>query len=137
MWALEPRSTEPKAQPNETEIHIKERIIEIRKNTRKCALKIHWQLEKEGVAIHTRTIGKILKKEKLVRKYRVKKIKYKYIRAERKPGELIEIDVNMYQGVLQTDDIFNIPLLIQHRDGDILRCMMSRHHTTQYCFLRK
>lgn len=98
MWALEPRSTEPKAQPNETEIRIKERIIEIRKNTRKCALKIHWQLEKEGVAIHTRTIGKILKKEKLVRKYRVKKIKYKYIKAERKPGELIEIDVKYVPG---------------------------------------
>ncbi len=39
--ALEPRSTEPKTQPNETPIQIKERVIEIRKETRKCALKIH------------------------------------------------------------------------------------------------
>src|SRR3989344_3440250 len=38
------------------------------------------------------------KKENLVRKYRVKKIKYKYIRAERKPGELIEIDVKYVPG---------------------------------------
>ena len=40
--------------------------------------------------MHERTVGKILKKEKLVRKYRVRKITYKYIRAERKPGELVE-----------------------------------------------
>jgi len=98
VWALEPQSTEPKTQPDETPIWIKERIIEIRKSTRKCAQKIHWQLEKEGVAIHTRTIGKILKKEHMVRKYHVKKTKYKYIRAERKPGELVEIDVKYVPG---------------------------------------
>ncbi len=90
---LDPKSTEPKTQNDETPIWIKERVIEIRKKTKKCSLKIHWQLEKEGVKIHARTIGKILKKEGLVRKYRVRKIKYKYIRAERLPGELVEIDV--------------------------------------------
>lgn len=95
---LEPKSTEPKTQSTETPIWIKERIIEIRKSTRKCAQKIHWQLQKEGVVVHTRTIGKILKKEKLVRKYHAKKTKYKYIRAERKPGELIEIDVKYVPG---------------------------------------
>ena len=96
--ALEPRSTEPKTQPAETPIWIKERIIEVRKKTKKCALKIHWQLEKEGLQVPTRTIGKILKKEKLVRKYRVRKITYKYIKAERKPGELVEIDVKYVPG---------------------------------------
>lgn len=34
-----------------------------------------------------------MKKEGLVKKYRVKRVKYKYIKAERKPGELVEIDV--------------------------------------------
>jgi len=96
--ALEPKSTEPKTQPNETSIRIKERIIEIRKKTKKCALKIHWQLGKEGISIDTRTIGKILKKEKLTRKYRARKITYKYIRAQRKPGELVEIDVKYVPG---------------------------------------
>lgn len=96
--ALEPRSTEPKSQKVETSIRVKERIIAIRKKTRKCALKIHWQLEKEGVFVHERTIGKILKKEKLVRKYRVRKTTYKYLRAERQPGELIEIDVKYVPG---------------------------------------
>ena len=98
---LEPKSTEPKTQTEETPIWIKERIIEIRKKTKKCSLKIHWQLEKEGIQIHERTIGKILKKEGLVRKYRVKKIKYKYIKAERQPGELIEIDVKYVPGRLK------------------------------------
>lgn len=96
--ALEPRSTEPKSQKVETAIRIKERIIAIRKKTRKCALKIHWQLEKEGIFVHERTIGKILKKEKLVRKYRVRKTTYKYLRAERQPGELVEIDVKYVPG---------------------------------------
>ncbi|MEK7185098.1 MAG: DDE-type integrase/transposase/recombinase [Patescibacteria group bacterium] len=96
--ALEPKSTEPKTQPKETTIRIKERIVEIRRQTKKCALKIHWQLQKEGIEIDERTIGKILKKEGLVRKYRVRKITYKYIRAIRKPGDLIEIDVKYVPG---------------------------------------
>jgi transposase InsO family protein len=96
--ALEPKSTEPKTQPNETPISIKERIVEIRKDTEKCALKIHWQLQKEGIEIDERTVGKILKKEGLVRKYRVRKIKYKYIKVQRQPGELLEIDVKYVPG---------------------------------------
>lgn len=104
--ALEPKSTEPKTQPEETPIWLKERVLEIRKQTKKCALKIHWQLEKEGISIHSRTIGKILKKENLVRKYRVKKITYKYIRAERKPGDLLEIDVKFVPGKIANKRYF-------------------------------
>lgn len=98
--ALEPKSTEPKRYYGETSIRLKERIVCIRKKTKKCARKIHWQLEKEGVWIHERTIGKILKKEGLTRKYRVKKITYKYIKAERRPGELVEIDVKYVPGTV-------------------------------------
>lgn len=96
--ALEPRSTEPKIYNKETPIWLKERIIDIRKQTKKCALKICWQMEKENITINPRTIGKILKKEGITRKYRIRKIKYKYIRAERKPGELVEIDVKYVPG---------------------------------------
>ncbi len=95
---LEPKSTEPKTYHIETGIALKERVIAIRKKTKKCAIKIHWQLAKEGVHIHERTVGKILKKEGLVRKYRVKKTTYKYLRSERKPGELVEIDVKYAPG---------------------------------------
>jgi transposase InsO family protein len=90
---LIPISTRPKTQPNETPIRIKERVVEIRKENGLCALKLKWKLKKEGIKIHERTIGKIIKNEKLVRKYRVRKIKYKYIKAPLTPGEVIEIDV--------------------------------------------
>lgn len=103
---LEPRSTEPKTQKVETPISIKERVIDVRKKTGKCALKIHWQLEKEGIYIHERTVGKILKKENLVRKYRVRRIKYKYIRAKRLPGELVEIDVKYVPGTVENKEYF-------------------------------
>jgi transposase len=98
---LKPKSTRPKTQPNETPIWMKELVLEKRKETKLCSLKIHWRLEKEGVVIHERTIGKILKAEGVVRKYRVKKIKYKYIRAERLPGELFEIYVKYVPGRLK------------------------------------
>jgi transposase InsO family protein len=90
---LENRSTRPHTQPNETPIRIKERIIEMRKEKNRCALKLRWQLEKEGIVIHKNTIQKIIKKEGLVRKYRVRKIKYKYIKIPLQKGELVEIDV--------------------------------------------
>lgn len=96
--ALEPKSTEPKTQPTETPIWIKERVIELRKETGLCAQKLHWRLVKQNLVVPVSTIGKILKKEGLVRKYRVRKIKYKYIKAERKPGELLEIDVKYVPG---------------------------------------
>ena len=96
--ALEPKSTRPKTSPRETQIRIKEEVIALRKQKKLCALKLHWKLAKQGIRIHERTIGKILKAEKLVRKYRVKKTTYKYLRAERKPGELVEIDVKYVPG---------------------------------------
>jgi transposase InsO family protein len=91
--ALEPISTKPKTQPHETPIWVKERVIDLRKETKLCAQKLHWRLLKQGLDVPLSTIGKILKDENLVRKYRVRKIKYKYIKAERKAGELVEIDV--------------------------------------------
>jgi transposase InsO family protein len=99
--ALEPKSTRPKTEPNETPIWIKERVITLRKETKLCAQKLHWRLEKQGLIVPVSTIGKILKDEGLTRKYRVRKIKYKYIKAERKPGELIEIDVKYVPGRLK------------------------------------
>jgi len=95
---LIPKSTRPKTNPKESTIYIKEKVISLRKKTRLCALKLKWRLGKEGIKIHERTIGKIIKNEKLVRKYRIRKIVYKYIRAKRQPGELMEIDVKYVPG---------------------------------------
>jgi transposase InsO family protein len=99
--ALEPTSTARKTQENETPIRIKEHIIELRIKTKKCALKLHWQMKKEGIVVPARTIGEILKREGLVRKYRVKRMKYKYIKAAFKPGELLEIDVKYVPGKVE------------------------------------
>jgi transposase InsO family protein len=98
MEGLIPKSTEPKTSPNETSIRLKELVIEKRKDTKLCAKKIHWKLKKDGVLVPVSTIGKILKDEGLVKVYRMKKIKYKHIKVQRLPGELIEIDVKHVPG---------------------------------------
>lgn len=100
LKGLIPDSTAPKTQPNETPIRLKEEVIALRKTTGLCAKKLHWRLQKQGITIHERTVGKIIKKENLVRKYRVKKVKYKYLKAERQPGELLEMDVKYVPGAI-------------------------------------
>ena len=97
---LEARSTRPKTHPKETSITLKEQVIALRKQTKLCAQKLHWRLLKQGIRLHPRTIGKILKTEGLVRKYHVRKIKYKYIKAALKPGELIEIDTKFVPSII-------------------------------------
>lgn len=99
--ALEPHSTRPKSHPNETPIGIRRKAIEARKKSKQCALKISWDLADKGIKIKARTIGKILRAEGLVRKYRIKRIKYKYLKAERKAGELMEIDVKHVPGPIK------------------------------------
>ena len=96
--ALEPVSTRPKTSPQETPIRLKEQVIELRKEKKLCALKLHWKLRKQGIDIHERTVGKILKAEGLVRKYHATKTKYKYLKAKLKRGELMEIDVKYVPG---------------------------------------
>lgn len=98
MDGLIPGNTKPKTSPTETPIRLKEEVISLRKKTGLCAQKLHWRLKRRGLVVPTRTIGKILKNEGLVRKYRTKKTKYKYIKAERYPGELVEIDVKHVPG---------------------------------------
>lgn len=98
MEGLENKSTRPKSNPNETPIRIKERVIELRKDKKECAKKLAWYLKDEGIKIHKRTVGKIIKTEGLTRKYRTKKIKYHYVRIMPKQGELVEIDVKYVPG---------------------------------------
>jgi transposase len=100
------RSTRPRTHPDETPIEIKERVIALRNKTSLCALKLKWRLGKEGIHIHERTIGKILKREGLVRKYRVRRVRYKYIKASLQPGELVEIDVKYVPGTVEGTQYF-------------------------------
>jgi len=93
MNGLIPHSRRPKSQPNETPIRIREHVLELRNEKKVCTLKLKWDLEDEGIIIHERTIGKFLKQEGLTRKYKVRRIQYKYMKDEILPGWLIEIDV--------------------------------------------
>lgn len=94
LLGLENRSTRPRLEPNETPIRIKERVLEIRHDKNdQCALKISWDLLEEGISLHERTIGKILKTEGLTRKYRTRKQYPPKLKIQLKPGELVEIDI--------------------------------------------
>ena len=75
---LIPKSTRPLSQPNETPIRIKERVIELRNETKLCAKKLSYKLVKENILINDRTIGKIIKTEGLVRKYRIRNVCLKH-----------------------------------------------------------
>lgn len=134
MNGLIPKSTTPKTQPNETSIRLKEEVIALRKKTGLCAIKLHWRLEKQGIHIHERTVGKIIKKEGLVRKYRVKKVKYKYLRAERKPGELIEIDVKYVPGRIAGKRYYQYTAIDTATRWRYLRIFeeQTTHHSIQF-----
>lgn len=103
---LEPKSTRPRSNPKETSIRIKERVIELRKETKRCSLKLKWRLEDEGIILHKNTIQKIIKKEGLVRRYRVRKLKYKYIKIPLAKGDLVEIDVKYVPKTIDNKQYF-------------------------------
>lgn len=103
---LEPKSTRPKTQPNETPIRIKEMIIELRKETSLCAKKLKWKLEKEHIAISKNTVHKIIKNEGLTRKYRVKKLTWKYIKVPLKQGELVEVDIKYVPSLIGNEQYY-------------------------------
>lgn len=134
---LIPKSTKPKSNPKESSIHLKEKVIELRKQTKLCALKLKWKLAKEGIIIHERTIGKILKKEGLARKYRTKKIKYKYIRAERQPGEVIEIDVKYVPGRVENKRYYQYTAIDTASRWRYLKVYDEQSTYHSICFLKE
>lgn len=87
------KSTKPKSQPNETPIWLKEKVLRLRSEYDLAAIKLHWKLEKEGIDIHERTIGKILKTNGVTRKYRQRKKYPPKTKTIFPPGELVEIDI--------------------------------------------
>src|SRR3989304_10184843 len=58
-------------------------------------------LEKEGIDVSVRLIGKVLKAEGLVRKYRIRKLKYKYVKIPLSKGELVEVDIKYVPKALE------------------------------------
>jgi len=54
--ALVPQSTRPKSQPAELPIRVRERIIELRQETKLCSKKLNYKLAKEGIKVSDRVI---------------------------------------------------------------------------------
>ena len=69
---------------------------------------------------------KNFKKAGLVRKYRIKKIKYKYIRALRQPGELIEIDVKYVPGTIAGMRYYQYTAIDTALGGDTWQYTMNK-----------
>ena len=134
---LVPKSTKPKTQPHETPIRIKEEVIALRKKKKLCAKKLHWRLAKQGLIVPERTIGKILKDEGLVRKYRVKRVKYKYLRAERKSGELVEIDVKYVPGELENRQYYQYTAIDTATRWRYLKIYDDQSSYHSICFLKE
>ena len=134
---LIPKSTKPKSNPSESPIYLKEKVISLRKKTKLCALKLKWKLAKEGIRIHERTIGKILQNANLVRKYRVKKIKYKYIKAVRQPGELVEIDVKYVPGRLENKRYYQYTAIDTASRWRYLKIYEEFSSYNSVCFLKE
>jgi transposase InsO family protein len=103
---LENKSRRPKTNPKETPIRIKEKVIELRKETKLCAKKLKWKLDKENIVLHKNAIHKIIKAEGLTRKYRIRKLKYKYIKVPLKRGELVEIDVKYVPNLIENKQYY-------------------------------
>lgn len=103
---LENKSRRPKSNPNETPIRIKEKIIELRKDKKQCALKIMWDLQDEGIDIHFQTIQKIIKIEGLTKKYRTRKKSIPHAIKQWQPGEMVEIDVKWVPGRINGDRFY-------------------------------
>lgn len=78
----------------------------MRREKQGCALKLQWQLQKENIVLHKNTIHKIIKNEGLVRKYRTRKLKYKYIKAPLAKGELVEIDVKYVPDLVENKQYY-------------------------------
>jgi transposase InsO family protein len=97
---LAPKSTRPHGQPDETPIRVKERIVELRQETKLCAKKLNFKLKKEKINVSDRLIGKIIKIEGLSRRYRVRKLKYKYVKVPLAKGDLVEVDIKFVPNLI-------------------------------------
>ncbi len=92
---IETLSSRPHHHPAEIKPEVVTRVIELRQKVNRCAPIIHAYLKQEGVKISLASVGRILKREKLVRKPKqlyYGKGKNPHRPTSSFPGELVEID---------------------------------------------
>lgn len=87
-------SSAPNHHPHQTSDALVERIIELRKRYKRCSPVIHAHLISEGYKISVRTVGRVLKREGLIRRKKLSRfLKSVYPRPEAKlPGDLVQMD---------------------------------------------
>lgn len=105
-------SSAPNTHPNQTSERIVEEIVRLRKRYKRCAPVIHAHLERLGYKIDVRTVGRILKREGLIRrKKQATYYKSIYPRPEANyPGDLIQMDTVHY--IRSTGERFYLYTLI-------------------------
>lgn len=135
--ALKPHSTRPKTSPQETPIWLKEEVIALRQQTKLCAQKLYWRLQKRGIRLHPRTIGKILKHEQLTRRYRVRRVQYKYVKATLRPGELMEIDVKYVPGPVAGKQYYQYTAIDSASRWRQLAVYEEQINGSSICFLKE
>lgn len=91
-------SSAPESHPNQTPEVVVEEIVRLRKRLGRCAPVIHAHLLRKGIKINVRTVGRILKREGLVRrKKQAAYYKSIYPRPEANlPGDLVQMDTIHY-----------------------------------------
>jgi transposase len=130
------QSTRPKSNPKETPIRVKERIIELRHEENVCALKLHWKLKKEGINIGHRVIGKILKQEGLVRKYRSRK-KHPNKKVIWQNGEMVEIDIKYVPDAIEGKKYYQFTAIDCSSRWRYLKIYDDMSNYSAVCFLRQ
>lgn len=87
-------SSTPNSHPKQTPEEMVDRIIELRKRYKRCAPVIHAHLISEGYSISIRTVGRVLKREGLIRRKKQSRfLKSIYPRPEANlPGDLVQMD---------------------------------------------
>lgn len=134
---LIPSSTRSKTNPKETPITIKEKVINLRKDTSLSAIKLSWKLKKKSIILHPRTIGKFLKQEGLARKYRVRKITYKYIKVPLAKGELVEIDVRYVPEKVNSRKYYQFTAIDTASRWRYMKIYEDYSNFSALCFLRE
>lgn len=87
-------SSAPNHHPHQVSEEVVERIIELRRKYKRCAPVIHAHLREEGYKISVRTVGRVLKREGLIRRKKLSRfLKSVYPRPEANfPGDLVQLD---------------------------------------------
>lgn len=96
------RSSRPHHHPNSVAEEVRERIIGLRKKTKRCSEVIHKHLENEGIKTSLSTVKRVLEKTGLIKKKsKWKKYHQPISRPDvSQPGDLVELDTihMMYPG---------------------------------------